>query len=242
MWQAFDDASLSAEEDAVRKLKKFFQGQQMRIMDNIINSLKSFVKADIEDSDIMDIDVENEELQKTLREIWVPAAKGGFEVANQAFDLDQQWEVVRDEFIAFEQLFGLEEANVINEGTRQELKDIIIEGLESGQSNMQIRDAITEKFAWYKDVRATTIARTETHMATVGGTFWTYEAAGIQKKEWLTTIDGREREWHQTMDGQIKDLNEPFVSGQGNLLMFPGDPNAPANEVIQCRCALLPVI
>jgi hypothetical protein len=41
------------------------------------------------------------------------------------------------------------------------------------------------------------------------------------------------------MDGQERGLNEPFDSPSGAQLMYPGDPDAPAEEVINCRCAVL---
>lgn len=37
------------------------------------------------------------------------------------------------------------------------------------------------------------------------------------------------------MDGEVKELDEAFSNG----LMFPGDPDGPAEEVCNCRCALL---
>lgn len=243
MWKQFDDAAISAEDKAVRSLKKFFQGQQKRVIDNISDFLsKSVAKADIKIGEIMDFSEENKILLETLDPIWLQASFNGFEVANTAFEFGLTWDVVRDEWLVFVDEFGLEEAELINGATRDELQKIVNDGIAAGDSNLNIRDAITDKYSQYKSTRSIVIARTETHMATVGGTFTTYQVAGIEQKEWLTTIDGREREWHQTMDGQIKPINEPFISGNNNELMFPGDPNAPADEVIQCRCALLPIV
>ncbi len=185
---------------------------------------------------------ENEKLIETLEPIWLMSAEAGYNVAEEAFDLGISWDLVRDEFLIAAEVFGLEEAQLINGVSRDALKELITDGLNSGDSNLQIRDAITDLYSQYKTSRAVMIARTETHMATTTGTYLTYEAAGIEKKEWLTTIDGREREWHETMNGQIRNIDEPFTSGQGNELMYPGDPSAPANEVINCRCALLPIV
>jgi len=241
LWKQFDDAAISAEDKAVRALKKFFQGQQQRVLEAFDESTKSLNKA-IEIGPIMDFSKENKLLFNTLEPVWLAGSFNGFEVANTAFEFGLSWDVVRDEFLLAVDEFGLEKAELINGASRDELKKLISKGIDAGDSNLQIRDSITDLYSQYKSTRAITIARTETHMATVTGTFSTYEAAGIQQKEWLTTIDGREREWHETMAGQIKPIDQPFVSGQGNELMFPGDPSAPADEVINCRCALLPVI
>ena len=58
----------------------------------------------------------------------------------------------------------------------------------------------------------------------------------IMTKVWMATNDGRTREWHAEMDGQEVGINEPFVDGEGNELMYPGDPDAPPETVYNCRC------
>lgn len=46
-----------------------------------------------------------------------------------------------------------------------------------------------------------------------------------------------ERPHHKVMHGQTVAWGEPFVSGLGNELRFPCDPEAPPEETINCRCA-----
>jgi hypothetical protein len=62
------------------------------------------------------------------------------------------------------------------------------------------------------------------------------------KRIWRSASDQRVRDTHSVMNGQKRGLNEPFVSPNGARLMFPGDPNAPAGEIINCRCVLEPAI
>lgn len=57
-------------------------------------------------------------------------------------------------------------------------------------------------------------------------------------REWNTAKDERVRESHSAMHGQVQPYGQPFVSGLGNLLNYPGDPAAPAADTIQCRCAV----
>jgi hypothetical protein len=57
-------------------------------------------------------------------------------------------------------------------------------------------------------------------------------------REWFTAGDERVRSSHTTMNGQVQPFGEPFISGKGSILRYPGDPRAPAGEVIQCRCAV----
>ena len=51
-------------------------------------------------------------------------------------------------------------------------------------------------------------------------------------KQWDAALDGRTRESHRRGDGEIRELDEKFSNG----LMFPGDPNGGAAEVVNCRC------
>lgn len=54
-------------------------------------------------------------------------------------------------------------------------------------------------------------------------------------KQWDSTLDSRTRESHQKLDGEIVNVNEKFSNG----LLYPGDSNGTASEVVNCRCALL---
>ena len=56
----------------------------------------------------------------------------------------------------------------------------------------------------------------------------------IKKKQWV----GGTRPTHAAIDGQIKDFNDTFDNG----LMYPHDPSGEAGEVINCTCALAPII
>lgn len=42
------------------------------------------------------------------------------------------------------------------------------------------------------------------------------------------------------MEGQVVDgADTPFISGDKHELRFPGDPDAPASEVINCHCYVM---
>lgn len=96
------------------------------------------------------------------------------------------------------------------------------------------------------DHRAEMFARREAHTAVHEGAQDMWDQAvdkgdvdkGEMVREWIATSDERTREHHIEMDGQHRKLDEPFVSGLGNRLMFPGDPSAPSEEVEGCRCTV----
>ncbi len=55
-------------------------------------------------------------------------------------------------------------------------------------------------------------------------------------KQWMATDDNRTRDTHREMNGQSRALDDYFDSPSGAQLLYPHDDNAPANEVISCRC------
>ncbi len=57
------------------------------------------------------------------------------------------------------------------------------------------------------------------------------------RKRWDTEKDRRVRQTHQEVDGQVTDLSQPFYVG-GYPMMYPGDPLAPPEEIVNCRCDL----
>lgn len=57
-------------------------------------------------------------------------------------------------------------------------------------------------------------------------------------RTWNTAADERVRDSHDVIDGEEVGIEEPFVTGNGNELLWPGDINAPPEETIQCRCAV----
>lgn len=55
-------------------------------------------------------------------------------------------------------------------------------------------------------------------------------------KQWFATKDNRTRDTHAAMNGQARLLEDYFDSPSGARLMYPHDSDAPASEVIACRC------
>jgi hypothetical protein len=98
---------------------------------------------------------------------------------------------------------------------------------------------------WLKH-RSETIGRTEAlrsvhegheavlHQATGAGVV----DASMVVREWIARLDGRTRDTHRAMNGQNRGLGEAFVSPSGARLAYPGDPDAPASETINCRCVV----
>lgn len=106
-------------------------------------------------------------------------------------------------------------------------------------------DRMVERYAERQlDYRARTVARTEALRAVHLGSDAMFEQAvesgdlTIDEMEstWWTAADEKVRSSHTSMHGQVRPYGQPFISGDGNSLMYPGDINAPASEVVSCRC------
>jgi len=93
--------------------------------------------------------------------------------------------------------------------------------------------------------RALFIGKTEAHEMYNAGIFQKYQqlkqgrrAPKSMIKRWRTQEDERVRETHEPLDGSRADLDEPFITIAGSMLMFPGDTSlgAPLFDRQNCRC------
>lgn len=99
-----------------------------------------------------------------------------------------------------------------------------------------------ERFIKY---RSEVIGRTEALRAVHQGNEEAYRqaiAAGVLdpeqiRRKWQTRLDGRERDTHELLHNQERRWGEPWLTRHG-AIRYPGDPEAPAAETVQCRCAL----
>ena len=137
---------------------------------------------------------------------------------------------------------ALTHAKMIAATDRDDVMAAITKGLEEGLGTADIARAI-RKASQLTPVRASTIARTETHQA---ATYASSQAAqqaeqdfGIRlMKEWLPTLDSRTRPDHAAMVNHPPiPLNEQFSVG-GESMDRPGDPSASTENLVNCRCSI----
>lgn len=122
----------------------------------------------------------------------------------------------------------------------------ITDGVNAGESRDQIAARIDKVLSFTGSERwphrARVIAQTETTRARAAGTM----AAGVEMgrvtgrqltKTWDAKDDDRVRVAHHGVDGTTVPVGSVFYVG-GYPMLFPGDPSAPADQVINCRCSL----
>lgn len=108
-------------------------------------------------------------------------------------------------------------------------------------------DRMTDRYRerWL-NFRARTVAETESLRAVHAGDeeMWqqAIDVGDVNPDElinqWRTRPDEKRRPSHAAMEGQRRPFKEPFTSGAGAQLRYPGDPSAPARETIKCRCVV----
>lgn len=123
--------------------------------------------------------------------------------------------------------------------TFNHIQDQLAQGTQAGEGVPALTKRVQGVFDTASKSRAQTIARTET----IGALNESANAYAknlppgiVGRKEWMAHHDDRTRSTHSLADGQSVPLDQPFHVG-GSLMEFPGDPAAPPDETINCRCS-----
>lgn len=137
----------------------------------------------------------------------------------------------------------------ISAATREQIARVIRQGIDEGLGEQEIARRIEEATSSeIGQARARRIARTEAHFASMVGQQAAAEASPLAfTKEWLATEDKRTRRGHAEANGIRVPLEGLFgiAHYQGDNLIrhdrmrFPGDPDAPPEQVINCRCVCM---
>lgn len=125
----------------------------------------------------------------------------------------------------------------VNRTIQNRVRETLEAGVKDGDTIVQLSDRVRDVFN-ASAARGLTIARTETSGAVNGGTEIYYKETGVEKKKWVTAGDESVRETHRQIDGEVQYVGDRFSNG----LHFPSDQEGDAAEVINCRCALVPVL
>jgi SPP1 gp7 family putative phage head morphogenesis protein len=110
------------------------------------------------------------------------------------------------------------------------MADAIREVLEKLEKDMKI---MVDQMG----ARAEMIARTEVNSATSFARTEQMAEDGIEKHTWISSRDGAVRPSHSQLDQTTRTVGKEFGYG----LKFPGDGNAAAGEIINCRCTTIPI-
>ena len=118
--------------------------------------------------------------------------------------------------------------------------------IEAGETVQEMRQRFANVFKVSgSSSKALQVARTEsgTYLSNLREEIFT--AQGVEEREWSTASDERVRRDHVTLGSlgpQPKGVNYMSLLGKAGVMTHPHDPRAPGNQVVNCRCVLIPVI
>ena len=162
----------------------------------------------------------------------VKSLRGGMEVKQE-----EDWEVIIREFVRTRT--GKKISQVIQSETDDIIritKNVVQQGIDEGWGMDKIARGIQKTQSEMDLWKALRIARTEVVTASnIGVKVGADELPGNKVKVWISTFDQRSRPEHMAMDGVRVALNEMF-NVDGEMMEFPGDPNASAGNITNCRC------
>jgi len=207
---------------------------------------------------IFDMRSENESLSNTsdrlIRGTYLDFATRMSNRVNPNFDFNLK-DPVAEAWIDSKKFKLVREANGFTlEELTEEIVDAVEDAVRAGFSQSEtiaeIKNRIEDTYEFAVGHRAERIARTEVIAASNAGNQNAMEQTGVERKQWLSARDGNVRDTHQpgsgapgsTLDGQIVGTRGSFTSPSGAALSFPGDPSAPAGEIINCRCTTIPIV
>ena len=131
----------------------------------------------------------------------------------------------------------------ISEHTKDQIENIVKQGIQSGLSSREVAKLIGETAPDRAGYRAMNAARTETGNALNYG-----HHAGIEQlqaetgiemaSEWLSVCGSTSREEHCQLDGETATLDETFDVG-GYPARWPGDELLPPEQRCNCQCTVL---
>jgi HK97 family phage portal protein len=148
------------------------------------------------------------------------------------------------------------QVSLINKTTKKRItkaiREAIADHIEAGEAGeVALSKTIQKTYRGFTNARARTIARTEVHTASNVASREAARALSIPnlQKEWLSDLsdtarglDENDSTNHISMNGEKVDIDEKFsvFSDDGNDDMDgPGDPSAPADQIINCKCTLI---
>ena len=124
----------------------------------------------------------------------------------------------------------------ISETTRETIITQVARGFGAGLGQDGVAKLIRQAVPEIARYRSGVIARTETHGAAGYGAQGAAIETGLElQKEWISAFDERTRESHVQANGQKVGIDDYFDVG-GHQAKFPGDPDLPPEECINCRC------
>ena len=177
---------------------------------------------------LMDWPAEANILNKIYEPLWRKAYDAGAAQGQNIYGLRA---IRRPELVSTAKLKGGQRIVGIEQTTKQNISRIVADGIEHGDSTRTMTESIMQEMNTTQS-RAKLIAEQETVTSLSTGQYDMMKTAGATTKTWHHRPQKNPRLDHKEMEGDTVAIDAKFRNG----LMYPRDPNGPAEEVIKCRC------
>lgn len=224
-----------------RTLERFFERQQRVIMEKAggAKAQKAFLEGRLEVSQIFDAAGWNRQIREDIRPVLAGIMLDGAESlsgdqgsSKSVNTLDEQYQQTLDAQTA--------RVEQINTTTQEQIAAAIAEAsgqADSDEGSVLLKAAILAVFLKAQSKRRQRIAEIEAKSAYNGGIYIAGVQKGLLSKTWLTEMDDRVRPEHAVLHGKTVSVDRAFSVGDVEI-RYPGDPLAPPNLSIGCRCKL----
>lgn len=184
---------------------------------------------------LLDWDGEANLLQGIFTPLWKDTYDKGAEAAQKIYHLEG---IKRPELVIFSKLKGAQRVTAITETTKADIRKIVSNALETGETNAQITKKIMSTMTT-TEKRAKVIAAQECNTSLLKGNFDMMKQAGAKTKTWNITPSSGVRDSHKALNGKTVPIDKPFITENGVKLMHPCDPDCSVpSEVVNCHCHL----
>lgn len=195
---------------------------------------------------IFPLSAEDAELIKRLTPLWIGHMKRGWDFARE-HDLagrGNPFEIEDPRVMAAIEARKIQGKH-INETTREDMRGILRDNVETGGSTRDLADAIAgyfkERAIGEGAARAELAARTQTTGIVNDGLMIAAREAGGIKKVWIHGNPKEPRASHLAAQAKYMaapiDVDEPFEI-DGVEMQAPGDADAPIEETANCTCVV----
>jgi len=257
-WQQMITRSEPQEVTLRKKLSKFLDAQQKRVIDNLTTNRKDFSKSLVTkdvDNYIFSVDEEMNVMIKLVEKLIQKIVAQAGQDALALLNLTENFEFTEAANQAIDN-YNLLLARSVNTTTYEVLRGAIQAGITAGDSNEVISGRIGEIYENIKKTRLDNIVRTETIRANNLGNLMGYKQSGmVEFKEWLVALDERTCGFCLQMEKKYKTvaLEANFLE-KGSELSYKDEDGKEHTMKIgyddllapplhpQCRCTIIPVV
>lgn len=234
-WKKQNDSIIDIERKMSGAVKKYFQDLRRKWLKHASDEIYiKIVKAknDPPSLDELTRDLSDEKLKRYIEKYMKAALQKGIDSVNR----DSVSFSMSDDKAIYALSKRLTKITRINDTIRDDLRKMFVDLMkeEKQLSELELAEVIRDSMEGIldnADSRARTIARTETHGAYADGRWESAKSTEPYGKEWIDSRDSNVRDEH-AIDGEKRLWNDAFSNG----LMYPGDPEGNAGNVINCRC------